>query len=277
MARSARSLRRSRRPNPLLHWLLRRFWGIFEPRPSRRPRMTMEGLEQRMLMSADLVPEIGVFVSSDPLIPGVHVTVPVTVSNAGADGAPGGSIIRLFASEDEVLDASDLVVSEVALPATGLSVGEEQTVDAALDLGGLEHPGTYRLIALADAADAVIESNEGNNAQVSGAFGVAWQFGHLPGQALPVALTLANAAGDRFDVVLAGAGRGSITLGASGLNLSLLGVDGTTQVTIRGRDPATRLALDSISVDGPIGVLDAGAVTLTGDLVATGNVGTLKL
>ena len=192
-----------------------------------------ERLEPRVLLSADLFPNAlptGLPIS---VIPAVHYTLPVEISNAGPDVILGPSSVSVHASVDGVLDAQDVLLGSATLsdlPAPGTS----RTLNIDLNGALLTQPGTYTLITTVDPANAIAESNEGNNRLVSaGALEFSLAFGHVPEQGPQNhALTVTDADGSTATFTLQGAGYGELTPLVGGFALNLFDTDATTQIAI---------------------------------------------
>ena len=83
-------------------------------------------------------------------------TITLTVRNAGGDTA-GASVTRLYRSANGKLDGADTLLAE--LPLGVLAPGGSATQSTSLTLPA----GTYYVLAVCDAANAVIEVKETNN------------------------------------------------------------------------------------------------------------------
>ena len=83
-------------------------------------------------------------------------TITLTVRNAGGDTA-GASVTRLYRSANGKLDGADTLLAE--LPLDVLAPGGSATQSTSLTLPA----GTYYVLAVCDAANAVIEAKETNN------------------------------------------------------------------------------------------------------------------
>ncbi len=96
---------------------------------------------------------------------GRSITVGTTVRNAGGSAA-SSSVLRLYMSADVTLDAGDRELTTRAVPGLAASATLALTTPATIpaDLT----PGSYRILALVDAANSVREGNEANNVGMSG-------------------------------------------------------------------------------------------------------------
>ena len=98
--------------------------------------------------------------------PGMNVSVSHVVRNlAPAAGAAPASTSRLYLSADGILDGGDPTL--LSVPVTTLAGGAQTTLTRSVQLPPGTAPGLYWIIALADVTDAVVESNEGNNAKAT--------------------------------------------------------------------------------------------------------------
>lgn len=82
----------------------------------------------------------------------------IRVENLGSGSAPA-TVVRIWASLDEVFDGNDPELGAYAVPAMLPGAAVERVVPQIWP----REPGSYRLVALADAADAVAERTEDNN------------------------------------------------------------------------------------------------------------------
>jgi subtilase family serine protease/subtilisin family serine protease len=107
-------------------------------------------------------PDLAVTTLSVPTSAGAGVTITVTdtTRNQGGGGA-GASTTGFYLSTDPLLGAGDVWLGSRAVPALGASASS--TASTALTIPAGTASGTYYLIARADAADGVVESQEGNN------------------------------------------------------------------------------------------------------------------
>ncbi len=98
-----------------------------------------------------------------PVSVGAGTTVAITVTTKNlATGGADPSTTRLYLSDDAVLSPSDLLLGgEQAVPA--LAAGASSTQTLSVDIPATVTAGTHVLIAKADAAGVLTESNEANN------------------------------------------------------------------------------------------------------------------
>ena len=129
-----------------------------------------EPLEGRQLLAADLVAtEIsGRF--PDDLISGERGRIPalaVNVNNAGNENVRSQVVVRVFASADGALDATDSVLAEQT-KRLNLQSGRGRRIPVAIrDVPAGVPQGTYRLLAQVDVTNTVVEDNEANNVVAS--------------------------------------------------------------------------------------------------------------
>jgi hypothetical protein len=95
---------------------------------------------------------------------GRSITVGTTVRNAGGWTVPA-SVLRLYMSADETLDLGDRILAVSATPA--LPAGATVAVNVPVTIPAELTAGTYRILALVDAAGTVREADETNNVGVS--------------------------------------------------------------------------------------------------------------
>jgi subtilisin family serine protease/subtilase family serine protease len=96
--------------------------------------------------------------------PGSTISVSDTTRNHGGNSAEP-STTRFYLSTNSTLDASDIVVGTRSVPL--LAVGVSSSAPASITLPTAVTPGTYYILALADAANAITESIESNNTRAS--------------------------------------------------------------------------------------------------------------
>jgi subtilase family serine protease len=94
---------------------------------------------------------------------GATVTVGDTTRNQGG-AAAGISTTRLYLSTNSTYDAADVTLGSRAIPA--LAPGATSVGSTSVTIPADTAPGAYFIIARADADDAVVETQEGNNASV---------------------------------------------------------------------------------------------------------------
>lgn len=174
-------------------------------------------------------------VESDP------VTVSATVRNSGQAAAPASAVaIRLGGTK-------------VATAQVGaLAAGAQTTVSASL---GARDAGTYRLSAVADEANAVIEQNESNNTYTSATDLVVRPVSSSDLVATAVTTSPSSpAAGDpvTFKVALKNQGTAASAAGGHGVTLTLTDSTGATVKTLTGAHTGALAAGAGAEVDlGP--------------------------
>ncbi len=87
-------------------------------------------------------------------------TLTDTTKNQGG-GAAGASTTRFYLSTDAVLDAADALLGSREIPE--LAAGASSSSSTTLTIPTGKAAGVYHLIVQADAADVVLEGQEGNN------------------------------------------------------------------------------------------------------------------
>lgn len=140
-------------------------------RVSRRhaDSFTLETLEPRSMMAADLVPGGITLLSTGFSSPGV-VPQPFVFSvvNMGDRRAPIGTTVRFYLSRDAVLDSGDRAVRDSVLPVP-VRPGERVTINKVLKAPAGMDGGSYRVIMAVDPDNHLAESDESNNALPSAA------------------------------------------------------------------------------------------------------------
>ncbi|MBI4489401.1 MAG: SBBP repeat-containing protein, partial [Deltaproteobacteria bacterium] len=100
---------------------------------------------------------------------GSTIFVSNTTKNQGGDPA-GASATKFFLSTDTNLGPSDVLLGSRAI--TALAPGGISVESTSLSIPAATAPGTYFIIAQADADNAIAEANEGNNTTASNAFAI---------------------------------------------------------------------------------------------------------
>jgi len=91
---------------------------------------------------------------------GSVVTVGDTTRNAGSANA-GATSTRYYLSKDATYSPTDLLLASRSVPALAAGTSNSGTITSRIPSTALA--GTYYLIAVADAARAVVEASENNN------------------------------------------------------------------------------------------------------------------
>ncbi|MDH5351028.1 MAG: Ig-like domain-containing protein, partial [Betaproteobacteria bacterium] len=234
-----------------------------------RPAIQFQPLEPRVLLSADLIGTVQWDPGAAALFPDADAEAAVLVQNIG-DRSAKSVKVSVYASADEVLDASDVLLGTDHTRGK-LRPGAAQEVRVDLDFDEDLRPGEYQLLALVDSRDKVRESDESNNLALGPVFDFGWIFGDLPGCEGSDTLTFRDADGTKVTLRLDGPGVGELTWDGSGWDLQLTGTDGRSELSIltnRGGDG--RFAIDDIHVAGSLDALFAPKTDLTGILAIDG-------
>ena len=192
---------------------------------------------------------------------GQTVNISYQVKNIGTV-ASGAATARIYLSTDAQVTTADTLLGSLSDPSLAPGTAISDTLDVLLP-GGLA-TGTYYIGVLADAADAVAERNEANNASASLAFTVAAASGPLTGTfgltrltpdlsvgAAPRAIATGDFNGDgKLDIVTAnfqsdnisvgiGQGNGSFTrtniggfIGPAGVTVADVNGDGKSDLVV---------------------------------------------
>jgi hypothetical protein len=91
---------------------------------------------------------------------GSTISVTDTTKNAGS-GSAGTSTTNFYLSNNKAFDAGDLRLG--SRPVASLAAGEKQTGATSITIPKDQTTGSYYIIAVADATDAVLETKETNN------------------------------------------------------------------------------------------------------------------
>lgn len=238
------------------------------------------------------------------VVPGDKFTVPVTVINEGVDVAAGQIEVRVWASTDEVLDETDLLLGRVINVPVNLQPGASMTVRVTATVPP-NTLGSYYILAQVDAQDVIKEVDETNNVALAMVgeepvvMDVQWVFGQV-GARRNVKLTLKDEDGTLVTFSLSGPGTGQVYSLDGQWYLQFTGTTTTSVATITTKKTSTPgddglVALAGIRVGGgdilpsavPIGDGDDGVASLksltgkttrlSGELIVTGWLGSLTL
>jgi subtilase family serine protease len=128
------------------------------------PDLISETNETNNTRSAGIIigPDLSVLSVSVPLKSGVGAAIKVTHVTVNSDGGDApASTTGFYLSTDSVLDAGDLKLSIIAVPA--LAAGATSTGTSSLTISLVTGPGTYYIIAKANGPDLISEADMTNN------------------------------------------------------------------------------------------------------------------
>ncbi len=256
------------------------------PAESSRPAsaFTLEPLEPRLLLAADLTGLVTAHTLTDPSVPTNVETATVQVKNQGTTAATLSTQVRVYASTDSTFSTSDVLLGTTTTAA--LSAGQSRNVLVNLTMPNTLAAGTYKLLSRVDATNVVAEgtTGEANNVKVGPTFAVAWQFGAVPGRTGNTVLTLRDADGTAVTFKLTGPGVGTVVKDGTSWDLKLTGTTTTSAVTITTSPgvPLTtlgngRVMLNDIQATGPLASFTAGTTDVTGTVAINGTITTLTL
>ena len=114
--------------------------------------------QKAIKISPDLI--VSVLTSPATAAAGSSVTVTETTKNQGA-GIAAASTTKFYLSTNTAWDAVDQVIGSRSVPQLTYGVTSSGPTSVTIPAGTT--PGTYYILAKADAADAVAESSETNN------------------------------------------------------------------------------------------------------------------
>jgi len=174
--------------------------------PTNRSTLHFEALEPRLLLSADLAAGSLTYAATAPLLPGDNVSALFEVHRPDNEALSNPIRIEFYTSTDANLDAADTLVGQADVAADQLPQGTHP-INASLDLANLAEPGQYRLIAIIDPDNSLVESDETNNQSLATApLDVQFAVGQLPGRSPVSSLDLTDADGTRFTLSIVGPG-----------------------------------------------------------------------
>lgn len=250
-------------------------------RPAAAPRpeseYTVEPLEGRLLLAADLTGLVTAHTLADPSVPTNVETATVQVKNQGTTAATVSTQVRVYASTDSTFSTSDVLLGTTTT--TALSAGLSRNVTVNLTMPNTLAAGTYKLLSRVDATNVVAEgtTGEANNTGVGPSFAVAWQFGAVPGRTGNTVLTLRDADGTAVTFKLTGPGVGTVVKDGTSWDLKLTGTTTTSAVTITTSGGNGRVTLNDVNALGPLSSLTAATTDVNGTVAVNGTITTLTL
>ncbi|MBI4002985.1 MAG: putative Ig domain-containing protein [Nitrospira defluvii] len=240
---------------------------------------TLEPLEARVLLAADLTGVIQSASLSNIALPTDTATVGVQVQNQGNQRANATTQVAVYASPNNTFDAGDTLLGTANTAA--LNAGQSRNVSVNLTIPNSFTSGSYFLLSRVDATNVIAEgtAGEANNVTARSApFEVAWKFGTVPGRSGNTTLTLRDADGTNVTFSLTGPGLGEVIRDGANWDMKVTGTTETSavQITTNGNGGGNnRVTLNDIHVFGPLGSLTALYTDLTGTLAIDGPVKTL--
>jgi RHS repeat-associated protein len=134
------------------------------PRPASRPSAAdpfwHDLLEPRLLLAADLTGLLSTTSLVSPASIGDTGVAIVQVTNNGDAAATVPMAVRVYASKDRVLDASDLVLGSTVV-AAGIASGEAAPISVAVTAPPVPMSGSYFLLTHVDADGQIDEGVQG--------------------------------------------------------------------------------------------------------------------
>src|SRR6266550_1238460 len=144
-------------------------------RAPRNRSFTLEPLEGRLLLSADLTGLVTAHTLQDFSVPTNAESATVQVQNIGNQRANSTTQIAVYASLDTTLDGADVLLGTAST--SGLNAGQSRNVNVTLAMPNTLAAGTYRLLTRVDNTNVIAEGTvgEANNVAAGPSFGVVWQ------------------------------------------------------------------------------------------------------
>ncbi|MCW5781587.1 MAG: putative Ig domain-containing protein, partial [Nitrospira sp.] len=245
--------------------------------PRSASLFTLEPLESRLLLAADLTGVVQSSAQIDPAVPGNAASAVVQVQNIGNQRANATTQVGVYASLDATLGAGDVLLGSANT--AGLNAGQSRNVTVNFTVPSGLTPSSYTLLAKVDNGNAIAENSEANNISArSTPFSVTWQFGNVPGRTGNTTLTLRDADGTMVTFGLSGPGRGEVIQDGVAWDLKLTGTTASSDfIILTDRGGNDRVTVNDIHVHGSIRSVQALTVDLTGTLAIDGPVSTLSL
>ncbi len=240
--------------------------------------------------SVDLIALFGDrFVIPPIAVPGQRMRVPIVIQNIGEGIAKGKVAVELYASTDQVLDQSDLLIKRQESVNLNLRSGRSRTVYLNTYVPGNVDAGSYFLIAKVDADNVIPEQFETNNiAFTDEASQWVYRFGNIGGRR-NAALTVLDKFGTSVTFRLRGNGYGVVDRDETGhLNVTFYGTDTRSSATFRTPrrqdgvindiHVVRQLVGGGGTIGGSMGRILARTIDLVGDVICSeGWLGYLRL
>lgn len=245
---------------------------------------TLEGLEPRSMLSADLAISVGTLKEGFDRTGNQNLKLPVTVVNAGDLPLQGGGSIDYFLSLDRTLDGSDFRFASTALPNVR-GAGSSGTITLntlkpallAPRVGHAVPSGQYFIIAHVVTNRQGADSNTSNDtAATTSTIDINYAFGNVNGKPnVPLTVTMPN--GNTVTFSLRGLGFGQVVNADGRIFVAL---QGTTTQSLFRIDPAKRnlgASISGLTVNGSLKELIADRIGVDGNVTISGAVGKVIL
>ncbi|MCY2926351.1 MAG: hypothetical protein NT031_13100, partial [Planctomycetota bacterium] len=221
----------------------------------------------------DLTALAGDIALPEAAIPGDKGQVAVLLSNSGDAAAAGKTAVKLYASADNLLDPTDLLLGALPAQAVALAALGQPRSSLALRVPivvpGALQPGRYRVLVKLEPASAAVDAHVNNNTSASNdTFDVTWKFGAFDAQHAAAKLHVTYG-GKGVTLALTGGGYGDLLTGADGLSVALHGTTAASAATITP-DKGMKAALAGITSDNGLKSITGKDVSLTGDATIGG-------
>lgn len=119
-----------------------------------RARMVFEGLEPRLLLSADLVPVVPTPLIDQSLTRADSAAVTISIQNLGDSIVTAPVRVSIFASADATHSANDVLLGSGVLAANSLGAGGAAPLQITLAPVQVPAAGGYTLFAVVDSDQA---------------------------------------------------------------------------------------------------------------------------
>ncbi|HOD80258.1 MAG TPA: Ig domain-containing protein [Phycisphaerae bacterium] len=261
------------------------FVGVRYPRRLDTPLVPLvEGLESRLLLSADLsvamgnVTVAGKSAATTRIVPGDYVQVELLLTNVGDQNAIGRFGVELFGSADTALDGLDELMTAPSTRYAYVRPGQTVRHLFSLSIPTGATPGDYYLIARITPEATVGDANAANDVAASLAPArLRWMSGMVDGRRVVLRLSEDDGTGLLLQVV-----NGTAELTPNPGGAPDLAVTGTTAyssvmalMTARGADGV--FALGNVNFDSAVGTVMMSSLSIGGDLQAPGGARLLYL
>jgi len=226
----------------------------------------------------DLVPHIDNIKSYDVIVPGDKLRVSVLVDNQGIAEVKDKMNIRFYASADQTVDGSDVLLASLENQNARIKVNAQKKYNANVVIPYDIAPGDYYMLVEVDAGSHIPELNETNNVAVSDGTGtIACRSGTFADRR-NVKLKATDDQGKDFCLALSGDGYAELSWNNGKPEITLFETTEKSSLTIKSK---SQIDLGRILCDptGPasLGKLTGKLVNLADNINLTGSLGTLQI
>ena len=243
-----------------------------------RRSLSIEPLEPRVLLSADLTGTIDVRNAPEPLVPGDKLSASIIVTNHGDQPAVGKIAVNLYASASGALDDEAILLRPFTDQAISLLPGQSRTFSATVTLTSALAPDDYYLLADIDPTHAIADGNPADNLIMTDGTGtVVYKFGTFDGRRNVKLVMTDPDYGTVATLSLSGPGWGELNDTEGDGTVVLTDTTAASSFTVVVKGGQGFVQAGSVVVNGSLKSISAAAVDIMGDITVTGTLGSAKL